>query len=279
VREWSAEGAAERAASHEPILAELRTWLPLTPATVNTLTVLVPGCGLGRLPWDLACAGYAAQGNEFSYFMLFASHFILNCGPDAANAMSVHPFVHNPSCHMTNKNMLRPVPFPDIPPSAIAAINPGADLSMTAGEFCEVYGTPEHAGEWDAVVTCFFLDTAPNVCEYVQVIHAALRPGGVWVNLGPLLWHWADGPEASPGAARGPDDRFGRSLELSYAEVVACVQAAGFTLRTERRAPPTTYAGDALSLMSVVYSPMLFTAVKEEARGAEGREAAPPKPA
>lgn len=26
-----------------------------------------------------------------------------------------------------------------------------------------------------------------------QVIHHCLKPGGVWVNLGPLLYHWAEG--------------------------------------------------------------------------------------
>ncbi len=61
--------------------------------------VLVPGAGLGRLALEIASKGkynlwyllirsgirltpnlpgYAAQGNEFSYHMLFASNFILN---------------------------------------------------------------------------------------------------------------------------------------------------------------------------------------------------------
>lgn len=40
--------------------------------------VLVPGAGLGRLAWELANLGYTCQGNEFSFFMLLASNFILN---------------------------------------------------------------------------------------------------------------------------------------------------------------------------------------------------------
>jgi len=42
------------------------------------IRVLFPGCGLGRIVFDFACAGYGAQGNEFSYHMLLASNFILN---------------------------------------------------------------------------------------------------------------------------------------------------------------------------------------------------------
>ena len=35
------------------------------------------------------------------------------------------------------------------------------------------------AGAWDSVVTCFFIDTAHNVVEYLEVIARALKPGGV----------------------------------------------------------------------------------------------------
>ena len=40
--------------------------------------VLCPGAGLGRLVLEIAGRGYAAQGNEFSYFMLLASNYLLN---------------------------------------------------------------------------------------------------------------------------------------------------------------------------------------------------------
>ncbi|PHJ19172.1 hypothetical protein CSUI_006997, partial [Cystoisospora suis] len=40
--------------------------------------VLCPGSGLGRLPFEVSRRGYACQGNEFSYFMLIGSDFILN---------------------------------------------------------------------------------------------------------------------------------------------------------------------------------------------------------
>jgi carnosine N-methyltransferase len=42
------------------------------------IQILIPGAGLGRIPFDLAKEGFSAQGNEFSYFMLIASDFILN---------------------------------------------------------------------------------------------------------------------------------------------------------------------------------------------------------
>lgn len=50
---------------------------------------------------------------------------------------------------------------------------------------------------WDAIACCFFLDTAPNVLRYLDVIWKCLKPGGLLVSLGPLLYHWTDKPAES----------------------------------------------------------------------------------
>lgn len=63
----------------------------------------------------------------------------------------------------------------------------------------EVYARPEWADHFDCVVTCFFIDTAHNVVQYVEVIRHCLKEGGYWLNLGPLLYHWcAAGFRAQP---------------------------------------------------------------------------------
>jgi carnosine N-methyltransferase len=41
-------------------------------------------------------------------------------------------------------------------------------------------------GTYDGVVTCFFIDTAVHVFDYLQASHRLLKPGGVWINHGPL---------------------------------------------------------------------------------------------
>jgi len=73
-------------------------------------------------------------------------------------------------------------PIPDLP-ACEAGIRPGC-MSMCAGDFVEVYGDAKNAGQWDAVATCFFIDTGHNVVEYLEIISRCLRPGGVWVNFG-----------------------------------------------------------------------------------------------
>lgn len=83
-------------------------------------------------------------------------------------------------------------------------------FSMAAGNFVEIYGTPENAGAWDCVVTCFFVDTAPVVIEYVDVINYILKPGGLWINLGPLLYHWVADVDSNK------DHRYNESIEVRY---------------------------------------------------------------
>ena len=40
-----------------------------------------------------------------------------------------------------------------------------------------MYGKEDQANQWDCIVTCFFIDTAPVVVDYIDVIFSALRPG------------------------------------------------------------------------------------------------------
>ena len=67
------------------------------------------------------------------------------------------------------------------------------DFAMAAGEFMDVFGS--QTKEWDCVVTCFFIDTAHNVFDYLQTINNVLKVGGLWVNIGPLHWHWSEQPQ------------------------------------------------------------------------------------
>jgi carnosine N-methyltransferase len=65
-REWSKEGENERATTFKVLVDELKLRLPVTAENAYLQRVLVPGCGLGRLPLEIAAAGYACQGNEYS---------------------------------------------------------------------------------------------------------------------------------------------------------------------------------------------------------------------
>ena len=94
MREWSQEGAEERRQSFLPLLNAVDEHFKGHPSLVrrgdalsgafddrnseeDKLHVLVPGCGLGRLPWDFSRAGYSVDACEFTYSMLLMSSLIL----------------------------------------------------------------------------------------------------------------------------------------------------------------------------------------------------------
>ena len=88
--------------------------------------------------------------------------------------------------------------------------------------------------------------TAPR--HYLQRIWQLLTPGGAWVNLGPLLWHFAD----SPGET---------AVDLTWEELRALILAHGFVLEHEawHRCP---YVRNVRSMYLMEYDCVCFTARK-----------------
>jgi carnosine N-methyltransferase len=107
--------------------------------------VLVPGAGLGRLAFDIARRGYSCQGNEFSFYMLLASNFILNrydlarvayFRVEVEHQFTIYPWLHTFSNQLSAEQQIKPVTLPDIRPTELGE---GVEFSMVAGEFLEVY--------------------------------------------------------------------------------------------------------------------------------------------
>lgn len=245
VREWSLEGAAERSACFTPIIHALLALY--NENKKNDVKILVPGAGLGRLAWEISRLGFSVQGNEFSLYMLLTSQLILNHAHTRFQ-YPIIPFAFPLSNHLSESDSLRIIRVPDV--TADTGHESSGDLSMIAGDFLEVYGTAEEASSWDCVVTCFFLDTAQNIIEYLRVILAVLKPGGLWINLGPLQYHFESAPELS--------------IELTWEEVVRAAERLGFVFNEKRVLDEwMPYAHDLLGLSKTVYRPVLSVASKK----------------
>jgi carnosine N-methyltransferase len=258
-RDWAEEGAAERQESYGPLLTALQKHLPCPPAPATPPRVLIPGAGLGGLCVDVAALGYAAEGNECSYYMLLPSSFVMNClgsvGDDAPDAAQIYPFVLNSCNNVRAADASRPVAIPDVrAAAATAGVAPGG-LSMAAGEFCEVYSADELAGSFDAALTCFFLDTSHNILDTIDVLARVLRPGALWANCGPLLYHWAD--------AHTYLDAPEQSVELPLEDVIAAALAAGFEM-VEQGTADCGYADNSRSMMRTRYRCATWTMVKRK---------------
>ncbi|KAJ6741574.1 CARNOSINE N-METHYLTRANSFERASE [Salix viminalis] len=249
VRDWAAEGQKERDQCYKPILKELNSLFP-NRSSESPPACLVPGAGLGRLALEISCLGFVSQGNEFSYYMMICSSFILN-QTETAGEWTIYPWIHSNCNSLSDSDQLRPVSIPDIHPAS-AGITEG--FSMCGGDFVEVYSDPSHVGVWDAVVTCFFIDTAHNIIEYIEIISRILKDGGVWINLGPLLYHFAD--------MYGQEDEM--SIELSLEDVKRVVLNYGFEVEKESTIE-TTYTTNPRSMMQNRYFAAFWTMRKKSA--------------
>ncbi|SMR46074.1 unnamed protein product [Zymoseptoria tritici ST99CH_1E4] len=283
-RDWSAQGLPERHAAFSPILSALQQHLPETISSErHKHRVLVPGAGLGRLVFDICAAGYSVEGNEISYHQLLASNYILNCVSEPGQHR-LYPWALNFSNHHTSSDQLQSVVIPDIHPAATleaaaeqlkTKVPYSERMSMTAGDFCVLYRQIEYTEAFNAVATCFFIDTAPNVISYMETIRSCLKPGGLWINLGPLLWHFESAPTpADRDKQRGrtsnkythshADENVGigepGSFELSNEEVIALVESLGFEIVEHRLAQPTGYIQDPESMLQNVYRPVFWVA-------------------
>ncbi|KAK9475097.1 N2227-like protein-domain-containing protein [Dipodascopsis tothii] len=255
-RDWSAEGERERATCYGPLLAEIDRLVG--DGDRRQVRVLVPGCGLGRLPFELAANGYTAQGNEFSYHMLVASYFFLN-HTTLAGQFRVYPFVGSFSHLRTHDDQLAAFAVPDVVPAAVFAGLAADDadpaglprFSMTAGAFVDVYSDPAMA--WDVVATAFFIDTAPNVLEYIETIRAVLARSSAskryWVNCGPLLWHFESGHDDQPAG-----------IELPMADLVKVIESYGFVFDKLEHGIQAAYATNPRAQGSWVYNNTLWVA-------------------
>ncbi|KAF2849135.1 methyltransferas-like protein [Plenodomus tracheiphilus IPT5] len=282
-REWSAEGAIERLNCFEPVIAALEKEFTSRAKSDDALDrsdlrVLAPGAGLGRFVFDVCCAGFSVEGNEISYHELMASSFILN-HVQRMGQFKIAPFALNGSNHLSRADQFQTIQIPDIHPSvklshASQSRIPGHErMSMATGDFCVLYSQMEYAESFDAVTTVFFVDTAPNVIRYIEAVRSCLKPGGIWINLGPLLWHHAARKDEDDEASRGKQARSPAaadagiadpgSVELTNEEVMALVRHLGFTVeRQEHNTIQTGYINNPRSMLQSTYRPSFWIARK-----------------
>jgi carnosine N-methyltransferase len=256
-RDWAAEGAHERDVPFAAIIGALAAASPEAAAAAEKkkeggegaagkIRVLVPGSGLGRLAHDIAARlpGAAVTANEYSSYMRLVYRLVETLSPTPEKQMALHPFIDWWSHQASRAGMTRAVRFPDAAPDP--------SVLLVEGDFTTQF--VNQTGHYDAVATFFFVDTATNMLDYLDVIARVLKPGGVWVNLGPLLYHKA-------------------AVELALDDVIAVAEEYGFEFLDvdeawgplklpgrKARTRDISYLCDTDSMRRNVYSTALFAA-------------------
>ncbi|KAJ5226380.1 hypothetical protein N7468_007605 [Penicillium chermesinum] len=269
-RDWSAEGRAEREVCYDPVLQDLRNEFQSRRDAGEEIRVLVPGAGLGRLVFDICMAGYSAEGNEISYHQLLASSWVLNrtSGPEAH---ALYPFALHFSNLKSREQQLKRVLIPDVHPgtamqeaAASEGRQPMGSMSMSAADFVVLYSQADQHEAFHAVATVFFIDTAPNLIRYIEAIRNSLKPDGLWINVGPLLWHFEDGhprKDNSDDSATGIGEP--GNVELTEEEVLLLIERMGFHVESRPGDRQTCgYIQDPESMLQNSYHPSHWVARK-----------------
>ena len=322
-RDWSIEGRQERSVVYDKLLSALERYLPIIKledtesgmdgSLENNATkcsnrgpprVAVPGSGLGRLAWEIYSKGYSAQGSDFSLPMLLASDFILNgCGRGPTNIshrqFAISPWLAETKNVKSLQDRVRTVVVPDVDPTSVMLnSNDGDDapeFSMLAGEFQSLYSHFLPAGQsrhgeansnkkFNAVVCSFFIDTAPTLPHYLITIWHMLEVGGLFINMGPLMYHWSGHGGLTPddlddaAAIRSDegdhmsakhkqrthylDQRYLQSVDYTWEEINSMIVSCGFEIIEEETDVTTRYTSDMSSMMKTTYDCVYFVARK-----------------
>eukprot|EP00828_Plagiopyla_frontata_P028813 TRINITY_DN3722_c0_g1_i2.p2 TRINITY_DN3722_c0_g1~~TRINITY_DN3722_c0_g1_i2.p2 ORF type:complete len:179 (-),score=42.17 TRINITY_DN3722_c0_g1_i2:53-589(-) len=177
--------------------------------------------------------------------MLIPANFVLNQIENQFQ-YTIQPFIHSFSNTIKEDDPFIGYKIPDV--KILNTVSPKTEFSMAAGEFVEVYSKPDEKQAWNCVATCFFIDTANNIISYIETIYDLLKKDGIWVNFGPLLYHYSDLEQEM-------------SIELSWEELQKIIENQGFKIE-KQKFKETTYTSQKQSMMKTVYNCIFFIATK-----------------
>ena len=209
-RDWTTEGQHERDPIFPCIPDALEQEFPARSRAQASPRIHVPGSALNRLAHEIDALGdLEVISNEYSIAMNLAWRWLRSLPSNSTS--TIYPNVDWWSHRTSTKSMTRGLEFPDN-----VALLHQSSIELAEGDFTT--DLQHYDGTVDAVVTHFFIDTAKNIVTYLETIHALLKPGGIWINFGPLLY------------GTNP------SIQLSLDEVIAMAEAIGLRIEQTQNA-------------------------------------------
>jgi len=241
MRDWSEVCEHVITVQYTPVLQKLKEVLP------SGGNVLLPGAGLGRLALMLSAEGFQVEANDASRLFLTFADYILNRAPK--KQMMLFPLAHVFSENYGHAQQYTQISVPSIAPENLVNLvksdQTRPPLRIVPGDFIKTYqvGGPGFR-RFDALVTCFFIDTPKDVEELFRVMDGLLEEGGVWVNLGPLNW------------------RKEARMKLTWEEIVSIWQRKGFEFLSQKSIECDYHIPRGRKFYTESYNVVLSVAVK-----------------
>lgn len=116
-------------------------------------------------------------------------------------------------------------------------------LTIQSGDFLSIYSPdsslrqmnePYQENSFDCIITSFFIDTSTDIFDYLLTLRHLLKPGGIWINSGPLHYHTIT------------------STPYSYHQLEIIIQTLGF-IKLENKVMNSSYCGEENFFMKPEY--------------------------
>lgn len=234
-RDWVARSAPQYA----DILSQMAAYYRMKINSTGKPTVLIPGSGAGRLAELLVRKGFRVEAVDCSWPMILATANMLRLHRSRTR-VRLHPYLMVQSNLWQTKDALKSFLVP--PRSALPTAHV-LDISLIHADVFQVC----RSRKFELIATAWFLDTQPNILAAVDKFFACLKPGGHWVNVGPLKYH--GGETATP--------------RLAAQELLDFMGVAGFEVRQAKLLQQQLpYIPGIPSMELHYYRPLMFVAQK-----------------
>ena len=236
MRDWTKEGAKEREKNYNPIIDKVKQYVK------PNSKILIPGAALLRLGYELAKLNYNIDANDFNYSNILLCDYLFNYSKK--DQFEYQPLIRSFSNYLTEEAVFKKFSFPD----EDINLQGKGKMTLTGGDFIQLFYDKKEC--YDCVITCFFIDTAKNVFEYIDVISNVLKKGGIWINFGPLSYHWI-GYQDIP------------TIELPYDKLKEVIQNFGFEYLDEEKNKTLAYCEIEGFMKNDIFNCVFFTAQKK----------------
>jgi hypothetical protein len=238
-REWGNDPGLveERNEMLQPILEAVKSYFPQPGAKI-----LVPGSSCGRMLYELAALGHQPTGIEFDALRLLCSAHVFQAHETKS---TIRPFVLETCNRLHAEDNTREVSIPDIPIDTSII----SKITVNGTEFFEAVAGIEES-EYDCIVTSFFIDTITDVEKYISELTRVLKQGGVWINFGPLNFHYPSERIAPQAPKR----------ELSVEAFLDIIKKSGFEIK-DQNIMKSTYLSNRRSMMQTNYGCLYAVAI------------------
>ncbi|CAD5111214.1 DgyrCDS546 [Dimorphilus gyrociliatus] len=219
-RDWSENYRFEREEWFNPIINELSEAFDRNDR--ENVKVLCIGDELLRLALEISRKGFLVEG-VMEDILKISVISQMNKLTDK-NVFCIYPFINDWNNLLTDFGQIKPIRFPDTTFETEGSTIVDDDYlkdepSVIAARFLADYAPTVSQEKVDAATTCGYFNLSKNVPLLISTIHHILKPGGVWINNGPLNNDYDPDYQANS-----------ESAHMDYDEVKSALTKQGFEI-------------------------------------------------